>query len=100
MPVRRRKRTISDYMSTRKNDYVTYAAVESARKIGDQWRLVVVRYLLEQPMTFHELLRVACEIDPKTLSRALQYLASENTDHRQVLCTQPATVRSAFTGPG
>jgi len=71
MPVRRRKRTISDYMSTRKNDYVTCAAVESARKIGNQWRLIVIRYLLERPMRFNELLRVACEIDTKTLSRVL-----------------------------
>src|SRR5881396_3145123 len=84
MPVRRRKRTISDYMSTRKNDYVTCAAVESARKIGNQWRLIVIRYLLERPMRFNELLRVACE-------KIVQ---------RQVLGTQPFTVRYALTDKG
>src|SRR5207245_9611760 len=97
MPVRRRKRTISDYMSTRKNDYVTCAAVESARKIGNQWRLIVIRYLLDRPMRFNELLRVACEIDSKTLSRVLKYLASEKIVRREVLGTQPSTVRYALT---
>ena len=100
MPVRRRKRTISDYMSTRKNDYVTCAAVESARKIGNQWRLIVIRYPLERPMRFNELLRVACEIDSKTLSRVLKYLASERIVQRQVLGTQPFTVRYALTDKG
>src|SRR5205809_8036758 len=70
MPVRRRKRAISDYMSTRTNACVTCAAVESARKIGNQWRLIVIRYLLERSMRFNELLMVACEIDLKRLSLA------------------------------
>src|SRR5713226_3015013 len=96
MPVRR-KRTISDYMSTRKNDYVTCAAVESARKIGNQWRLIVIRYLLERPMRFNELLRAACEIDPKTLSRVLKYLAAEKIIQRDVLGTQPFTVKHSLT---
>jgi DNA-binding HxlR family transcriptional regulator len=64
MPAKRRKRTVSDYMSTRKNDYVTCAAVESARKIGNQWHLIIIRYLLERPMRFNELLRVACYLSP------------------------------------
>jgi len=100
MPVRRRKRTISEYMSTRKNDYVTCAAVESARKIGNQWRLIVIRYLLERPMRFNELLTAACEIDTKTLSRVLKYLASEKIVQREVLGTQPFTVRYALTDKG
>jgi DNA-binding HxlR family transcriptional regulator len=100
MPVKRRKRTIVDHLSNRKNDYVTCAAVESARKIGNQWRLIVIRYLLERPMRFNELLRVACEIDPKTLSRVLKYLASEKIVRREVLGTQPFTVQYALTDKG
>src|SRR6266550_3141819 len=73
MPVRRR-RSIADYSPATTNDYVLCAAVESARKIGNQWRLIVVRYLLERPMRFNELRRLACGIDPKTLSRVLKYL--------------------------
>jgi DNA-binding HxlR family transcriptional regulator len=100
MPVKRRKRAFSEYKPARKNDYVTCAAVESARKIGNQWRLIVIRYLLERPMRFNELLRVACEIDPKTLARVLKYLASEKIVQRQVLSTQPFTVRYALTDKG
>ena len=99
MPVRRRKRTISDYLSAKTNDYVTCAAVESARKIGNQWRLIVIRYLLERPMRFNELLRVACPIDGKTLSRVLS-LVSEKIVRREVLGTQPFTVRSALIDKG
>ncbi len=51
-------------------------------------------------MRFNELLRVACEIDTKTLSRVLKYLASEEIVQRQVLGTQPFTVRYALTDKG
>jgi len=51
-------------------------------------------------MRFNELLRVACEIDSKTLSRVLKYLASEKIVQRQVLGTQPFTVRYALTDKG
>src|SRR5436309_605503 len=100
MTVGRRRRTIADYSPARTSDYVLGAAVESARKIGNQWRLIVIRYLLERPMRFNELLRVACEIDTKTLSRVLKYLASEKIVQRQVLGTQPFTVRYALTDKG
>src|SRR6267378_3286504 len=100
MPARRRRRTISDYLSVKTNDYVLCAAVESARKIGNQWRLIVIRYLLERPMRFNELLRVACGIDPKTLSRVLKYLAAEEIVRRDVLGTQPFTVQYALTDKG
>jgi DNA-binding HxlR family transcriptional regulator len=79
---------------------VTCAAVESARKIGNQWRLIVIRYLLEHPMRFNELLKVACAIDAKTLSRVLKYLVSEKIVRRDVLGTQPFTVRYALTDKG
>ena len=95
-----RRRSITDYLSTNKNDYVTCAAVESARKIGNQWRLIVIRYLLERPMRFNEILRVACGIDPKTLSRVLKYLAGEKIIRRDVLGTQPFTVRYSLTDKG
>jgi DNA-binding HxlR family transcriptional regulator len=87
-------------LSAKTNDYVTCAAVESARKIGNQWRLIVIRYLLERPMRFNELLRVACGIDAKTLSRVLKYLAAEEIVRRDVLGTQPFTVRYALTDKG
>jgi DNA-binding HxlR family transcriptional regulator len=79
---------------------VLCAAVESARKIGNQWRLIVVRYLLERPMRFNELQKVACGIDPKTLSRVLKYLAGEEIIRREVLGTKPRVVQYALTEKG
>lgn len=99
MPVRRR-RGIADYSQTDTKDYVLCAAVESARKIGNQWRLIVIRYLLERPMRFNELLKVACGVDPKTLSRVLKYLAAEEIVRRDVVSTQPFTVQYALTDKG
>jgi DNA-binding HxlR family transcriptional regulator len=93
MQVTRRRRTIADYSPATTKDYAIGGAVESARKIGNQWRLVVIRYLLERPMRFNELLKVACGIDPKTLSRVLKYLATEEIIRRDVLGTQPFTVQ-------
>jgi DNA-binding HxlR family transcriptional regulator len=60
----------------------------------------VIRYLLERPMRFNELLRVACGIDPKTLSRVLQYLTEEEVVRGDVLSTQPFTVQYALTDKG
>jgi DNA-binding HxlR family transcriptional regulator len=51
-------------------------------------------------MRFNELLKVACGIDPKTLSRVLKYLAEEEIIRRDVLGTQPFTVQYALTDKG
>jgi len=51
-------------------------------------------------MRFNELLKVACGIDAKTLSRVLKYLVSEKIVRRDVLGTQPFTVRYALTDKG
>jgi DNA-binding HxlR family transcriptional regulator len=100
MTVRRGKRTIADHSQFTTNGYAICAAVESARKIGNQWRLIVIRYLLEHPMRFNELLKIACDIDPKTLSRVLKYLTKEQIVRREVLDTQPFAVRYALTDKG
>jgi DNA-binding HxlR family transcriptional regulator len=100
LPAQRRTRTIADYSPAGTKDYELCGAVESARKIGNKWRLIVIRYLLERPMRFNELLKVACGIDPKTLSRVLKYLASEGIIRRDVLGTQPFTVQYALTDKG
>lgn len=51
-------------------------------------------------MRFNELLKVACGIDPKTLSRVLKYLVAEQIIRRDVLGTQPFTVRYTLTDKG
>ncbi len=74
--------------------------VESVRKVGNEWRLVVVRYLLDRPMRFNELLRAADGVDAKTLSRVLKYLVSEGIVRREVLKTQPFMVQYQLTQMG
>jgi DNA-binding HxlR family transcriptional regulator len=96
----RRTRSIADYSPATTSDYVLCGAVESARKIGNKWRLIVVRYLLERPMRFSELQRAACGVDPKTLSRVLSYLVKEEIVRRDALDTRPSTVRYALTQKG
>jgi DNA-binding HxlR family transcriptional regulator len=96
----RRRRSVADYSPATTKDYELCGAVESARKIGNQWRLIVVRYLLERPMRFSELLRVACGIDPKTLSRVLNFLAKEKIIRRDVLGTKPPIIRYSLTEKG
>jgi len=96
----RRKKTIADFSPVTASDYELCGAVESARRIGNQWRLIVIRYLLERPMRFNELLRVACNIDSKTLSRVLKYLVKEEIVQREVLDTQPFTVQYRLTKKG
>jgi DNA-binding HxlR family transcriptional regulator len=74
--------------------------VESVRKVGNEWRLIVIRYLMDRPMRFNELLRMAGGVDAKTLSRVLKYLGAEGILRRDVLSTQPFTVQYSLTQKG
>ncbi len=81
-------------------EYELCPVVESVRKVGNEWRMIVIRYLLDQPMRFNELLRVAGGVDAKTLSRVLKYLTSEGILRRNVLSTQPFIVQYELTEKG
>lgn len=91
-------------MPVRKTDsteqYELCPVVESVRKVGNEWRLIVIRYLLDRPMRFSEILKVAGGVDAKTLSRVLKYLASEGIVRRDVLSTQPFIVQYELTQKG
>src|SRR3989441_9722931 len=100
MQAKRRKRTMADYAKTTTNGYTICAAVESARRIGNQWRLIVNRDLLEHPMRFKQLLKDACDIYPQTLSPVLKYLTKEQNVRREVLETPPLTVPYEPTDKG
>lgn len=80
--------------------YELCPVVESVRKVGNEWRLVIIRYLLDRPMRFNELLRIAGGVDAKTLSRVLKYLATEGIVRRDVLNTQPFAVQYNLTKKG
>jgi DNA-binding HxlR family transcriptional regulator len=75
-------------------------AIKSISKVGNELRLVVIRYLIERPMRFNELLAAARTIDPKSLSRVLKYLAKEGIVKREVLGTQPFMVQYSLTEKG
>jgi DNA-binding HxlR family transcriptional regulator len=76
------------------------AAIESITKVGNELRLVVISCLLDRPMRFNELLRVAAGVDSRSLSRVLKYLASERIVERVVLNTRPFMVQYSLTEKG
>lgn len=74
--------------------------VEAIRQIGGEWNMIVVRYLLERPMGFNEILRNARGMNSKTLSRVLKNLQGRNIVNRKVLSTQPFSVEYSLTEKG
>ena len=74
--------------------------VEAVKIVGKTWKLVVVRYLLEGPMSFNELLRRINGISSKTLSATLKQLQQEGIVKREVVSTQPFSVRYSLTTKG
>ena len=83
-----------------RNNQPACPAVKSITKVGNQLRLVVIRYLLERPMRFNELLEAATGVDPRSLSRVLKFLGSEDIVWRDVLSTQPFAVQYSLTEKG
>jgi DNA-binding HxlR family transcriptional regulator len=97
MPAKRRTR--GERRGDR-TDHQVCPAVKSISKIGNELRLVVIRYLIEGPMRFNELLAEAATMDPKSLSRVLKYLVAEGIVRRDVLSTQPFMVQYSLTEKG
>lgn len=97
MPAKRR--TQQDRREERTDPRVC-PAVKSITKVGNELRLIVIRYLLERPMRFNELLATVRTIDPKSLSRVLKYLVTEGIVQRDVLGTQPFAVQYSLTEKG
>ena len=78
----------------------TCPIVGSIQVIGSMWRLIVIRYLMDRPMSFNELLRAANGLNSKTLSRTLKYLQQEGIVKREIVSTQPFSVRYSLTEKG
>lgn len=74
--------------------------VEAIRQIGGEWNMIVVRYLMEKPMGFNEMLRAANGMNSKTLSRVLKSLQAKNIVYRRVVSTQPFSVEYSLTEKG
>ncbi|HZY69576.1 MAG TPA: helix-turn-helix domain-containing protein [Thermoplasmata archaeon] len=75
-------------------------SIKSIERIGNELRLVVIRYLLDGPLRFNEMISTIGTIDPKSLSRVLKYLVGEGIVRRQVLGTQPFSVQYSLTEKG
>lgn len=97
MPVRRR--THRERNAGRRDDH-TCPAVKTIDKVGNELRLIVIRFLVDRPMRFNELMDTAKTIDPKSLSRVLKYLVTEGIVRREVLNTQPFMVQYSLTEKG
>jgi len=75
-------------------------AFEAIKRIGYECRVVIITSLFNRPLRFSELLKVGVGIEPKTLSRILKYLESEEIVKRDVLSTRPPVVQYALTEKG
>lgn len=74
--------------------------VEALMRIKSIWKLVVIRFLLDGPKGFNELLRAFPEMNAKTLSRTLKALQEEGMISRKIVSTRPFSVRYELTQKG
>ncbi|MHB2035863.1 MAG: winged helix-turn-helix transcriptional regulator [Nitrososphaerales archaeon] len=72
--------------------------VESLHVVGNEKKLVIVRFLLDKPMRFNQLLKFG--LDSKTLSRALKSMETQGLVNRHVINTQPFSVEYSLTEKG
>ena len=100
--IRRRRKTASERAleNRRSRNHSACPAIESITKVGNELRLAVVSSLIQGPLRFSGILDVAKGLDPKSLSRVLKYLASEDIVHREVVGTQPFAVQYSLTEKG
>ena len=74
--------------------------VEAIRHVAGVWRLVVVRYLMDHPQGFNDLLKTIPASNSKTLSRTLKLLMKEGLIERKILSLQPFAVQYSLTQKG
>src|SRR5256712_13270993 len=99
---RRPRKTVSERAVANRlsRNHTACPAIESITKVGNELRLAVVSSLIQGPLRFSGILDVAKGLDPKSLSRVLKYLASEEIVRRDVLSTQPVAVQYSLTEKG
>ncbi len=99
---RRPRKTVSERAAANRlsRNHTACPAIESITKVGNELRLAVVSSLIQGPLRFSGILDVAKGLDPRSLSRVLKYLASEEIVRRDVLSTQPVAVQYSLTEKG
>ena len=102
LAVKKKRKTASEraFENRHSRKHGACPAIESITKVGNELRLAVVSSLIDGPLRFSGILEVAKGLDPKSLSRVLKYLASEDIVHREVLGTQPFAVQYSLTEKG
>src|SRR5207245_9462742 len=99
---RRPRKTVSERAAANRlsRNHTACPAIESITKVGNELRLAAVSSVIQGPLRFSGILNVAKGLDPKSLSRVLKYLASEEIVRRDVLSTQPVAVQYSLTEKG
>ncbi len=74
--------------------------VATMKLLRNQWNMIAIRYLHDQPMKFNQLKRAMGDVSSKTLSRTLKHLVNENIVQRRILNTAPISVEYSLTERG
>ncbi len=74
--------------------------VATMKILGNQWNMIAIRYLHDEPMRYNQLRREMGNVSSKTLSRSLKHLAEKKIVERRVLATSPISVEYSLTGRG
>jgi DNA-binding HxlR family transcriptional regulator len=74
--------------------------VATMKMLGNQWNMIAIRYLHDEPMKYNQLRRAMGNVSSKTLSRSLKHLAKEEIVERRVIETSPISVQYSLTKRG
>ena len=74
--------------------------VATMKMLGNQWNMIAIRYLHDEPMRYNQLRRAMGNVSSKTLSRSLKHLMDEEIVERRVLATSPISVEYSLTERG
>jgi DNA-binding HxlR family transcriptional regulator len=74
--------------------------VATMKMLGNQWNMIAIRYLHDEPMKYNQLRRAMGNVSSKTLSRSLKHLVEEEIVQRKVLETAPISVEYSLTERG
>ena len=74
--------------------------VGTMKMLGNQWNMIAIRYLHDEPMKYNQLRRAMGNVSSKTLSRSLKHLVVEEIVERRVLESSPISVQYSLTERG
>ena len=74
--------------------------VGTMKMLGNEWNMIAIRYLHDNPMKFNELKRAMGKVSSRTLSRTLKHLMQEEIVSRKILDTSPISVEYSLTPRG